>query len=137
MTDSNGNKEENTIGQWIRKNVSPITTLIVFTASIFGVYFWLENHYAQSEELQLLEQKYTKELQLLARSHRELERRYEIGIRQDHRRYLQERIWQLEDRLEQNPNDITAKRELKKYQEDIKQIDREIDELQRKPMPNS
>lgn len=41
------------------------------------------------------------------------------------------RIWQLEDRLQQRPDDLTAKEELRKLQENKSRLEHTLDELQK------
>jgi len=44
----------------------------------------------------------------------------------------QQRQWQFEDRLEQNPNDAKAKRELKQAQEQEEMLKKKLDAIQQK-----
>lgn len=112
MTDSNSAKEDNTIVKWVKRNVSPLVTLAAFITTLFGGYFWLDNNYAKAEELA------------------QLERRFEIKLTSDSIQGLNARIWQLEDRLQQKADDITAKEELRKLKENKAKLERELENLQ-------
>lgn len=105
-------KGTNGFCEWVKKNVTPLATLIAFIATIFTGYFWLEGHYAKAEQLKQLEQ------------------RFEVKVISDSLRITNERIWQLEDRLEQKPNDLTAKEELRKLKEDKIKFERDIQQFQ-------
>jgi hypothetical protein len=47
-------------------------------------------------------------------------------------RDLQQKIWNLEDRLEKKPNDVTAKKELREYRELKVATEKQIEEVRRK-----
>ena len=113
MTDSNSAKEDNTIVKWVERNVTPLVTLAAFITTLFGGYFWLDNNYAKAEELA------------------QLERRFEIKLTSDSIQGLNARIWQLEDRLQQKADDITAKEELRKLKENKANLERELENLQK------
>lgn len=113
MTDSNSAKEDNTIVKWVERNVTPLVTLAAFITTLFGGYFWLDNHYAKAEELAQLEQ------------------RFEIKLTSDSIQGINARIWQLEDRLQQKADDITAKEELRKLKENKANLERELENLQK------
>jgi len=93
MTDKDKDKSENDVGAYIKKSISPIITLVTFITLVFGGFFWFEKHYASAEE------------------HDQLEQRFEIKIRNDILRETNARVWQLEDRVNDKPDDITAKEE--------------------------
>jgi len=107
-------KNENDIGSWTSRNVSPIVTLVTLITIVFGGYFWLDNHYASAEELT------------------QLETRFEIKVRSDSLRETNSRIWQLEKRLSEMPDDITAQEELSRLKEEKAEIKRELDFLRPK-----
>ena len=113
MTDSNSAKEDNTIVKWVERNVTPLVTLAAFITTLFGGYFWLDNNYAKAVELAQLEQ------------------RFEIKLTSDSIQEINARIWQLEDRLQQKADDITAKEELRKLKENKAKLERELENLQR------
>lgn len=108
----NGNDEsENNFGNFVKNNITPLITLSTFIALVFGFYFWIEARYAIAEELAQLEQ------------------RFEIKVRSDILRETNARIWQLEDRLRANPNDVTAQEDLRELKEDKNRIERELKAL--------
>lgn len=115
MAVDNNDRDDNVIASWIKRNVSPLITLAAFITALFGGYFWLDDNYAKSEELAQLEQ------------------RFEIKLTSDSIQGINARIWQLEDRLQQKPDDITAKEELRKLKEDKVNLERELENLQRNP----
>lgn len=112
MVDKDNDKSEYGLGSRVKRIISPTITLATFITILFGGFFWLENHYASASELAQLEQ------------------RFEIKIRSDSLRETNARIWQLEERLQENPNDITAKEDLKKLKEDKNKTQKELDALQ-------
>lgn len=113
MPESNNAKEDNAIAEWVKRNVSPLITLAAFITTLFGGYFWLDNNYAKAYELAQLEQ------------------RFEIKLTSDSIQGINARIWQLEDRLQQKSDDITAKEELRKLKENKANLERELEKLQR------
>ncbi len=76
-----------------------IVTLVVI---IIGGYMFIENRYALRNQLQ------------------KIEIRLDMKIIRDDRSQTQDRIWDLEDRIKENPEDITAIEELRKLKEDKK-----------------
>jgi len=76
-----------------------IVTLVVI---IIGGYMFIENRYALRNQLQ------------------KIEIRLEMKIIRDDRSQTQDRIWDLEDRIKENPENITAIEELRKLKEDKK-----------------
>ena len=112
MIDKDNDKKEHDLGSWVKRNISPTITLASFITILFGGFFWLENHYASASELAQLEQ------------------RFEIKIRSDSLRETNARIWQLEERLQKNPDDITAKEDLRKLKAGKDQIQKELETLQ-------
>ena len=112
MMDGNRNKEGNGFADWVKKNVAPLVTLGTLITALFTGYFGLEKHYAKAEQLDRLEQ------------------RFDIKIKNDFLRETNTRIWQLEDRLEQRPDDRTAKEELRKLKEDKAKLERELERLE-------
>lgn len=111
MVDKDNDKSPNDLGSRIKTIISPTIALATFITILFSGFFWLENHYASASELAQLEQ------------------RFEIKIRSDSLRETNARIWQLEERLQENPNDITAKEDLRELKADKDKIENELDAL--------
>lgn len=88
-----------------------IAGIIALISVCFGVYFWFEGHYCLAEDFQRFAQS-TK---------------YELKSNQLEK--LNERSWQLQKRIEQNPKDETAKEDLDKIKETKKQYEKQLDEL--------
>jgi hypothetical protein len=114
MTESSGDQEGKTLGQWVKSNVSPLLTLATLITVVFTGYFWLEGHYASAEELA------------------QLETRFEIKINNDLLQSTNTRIWQLEDRLQDRPDDMTAKEELRELKEDKSRLERKLELLEQR-----
>lgn len=108
-------QKNSALGTWINRNIAPLITLAAFISTLFAGYFWLDSRYAKAAELEQLEQ------------------RFEIKMTSDAIRETNARIWQLEDRLQQRPDDLTAKKELRKLQENKNRLEHTLDELQKLP----
>jgi hypothetical protein len=115
MTDGNSDKEGNGFADWVKKGVAPLVTLGALVTALFTGFFWLESHYAKAEQLAQLEQ------------------RFEIKVTNDFLRETITRIWQLEDRLQERPDDLTAKEELRKLKEDKAKLERDLVNLESRP----
>lgn len=85
-----------------------IVTLVVI---IIGGYMFIENRYALRNQLQ------------------KIEIRLEMKIISDDRSQTQDRIWDLEDRIKGNPEDITAIEELRKLKEGKKDYEDKLNAL--------
>ena len=85
--------------------LSPVATIIV---AVFGLYFWVEARYVHV----------TPEFKDLEKRHNGLEKRVEQKVKSDHVQQINERIWDLEDRLEKDPSDQTAKEEIRSLKEE-------------------
>jgi len=79
-----------------------IGAIVALVVVIIGGYMFIENRYALRNQLQ------------------KIEIRLEMKIIRDDRSQTQDRIWDLEDRIKENPEDITAIEELRKLKEDKK-----------------
>ena len=112
MTDSNADKEGKLLGRWVKSNVSPLITLATLITVVFTGFFWLEGHYASAEELA------------------QLETRFEIKINSDLLQSTNTRILQLEDRLQERPDDMTAKEEVRKLKEDKSRLEHKLELLE-------
>lgn len=115
-------KGEKNIGSRINNTIASVITLGTFITIIFGGFFWFEDHYASAAEVTEIEENF--EIQIA-----ELEKRFEIKVKNDILRETQARIWQLDERLQKRPDDITAKEDLKALEEYKKKIQRELDAL--------
>jgi len=96
---------------FIKEQVTPIITLVTLIGVIFTGYFWLDNRYARAEAVAQLNQ------------------RFELKLKEDTRTQIQEGMWKLQDRLVQQPNDTTAKEQLREYEVQKSNLDKEIDVL--------
>lgn len=81
---------------------------------IFGGYFWFEKKFALANDVKMLEQ------------------RLDYKIISDQVYSIQERIWKLEDRIKANPNDITAKEELRRLLEEKRIANEKLKVMQEK-----
>lgn len=111
----NQNEENSALATWIKQNIAPLITLAAFISSVFAGYFWLDSRYAKATELAQLEQ------------------RFEIKITSDAIQETNARIWQLQDRLQQRPDDLTAKEELRTLQENKNRLEHTLEALQKIP----
>jgi hypothetical protein len=109
--ESNDRTENRSLNHWVKSNVAPLVTLTTFITIFFGGFLWIEGRYASAEQLAQLEQ------------------RFEMKIRSDSLREIDTRRWQLQDRLEKNPQDQTAKEDLRQLDAEKAQIQRELDSL--------
>jgi hypothetical protein len=82
----------------IMKKVAEITALLTLIGMFFAVFFFVEKRYAQKDEIKRIS------LQLLL-----LDRRLELQINSDKMQSTQDRIWQLQDKFEENPDHPLAK----------------------------
>ena len=114
MTNGNRQAGDTGLGGWVKNNVAPLVTLATLFSVLFGAYFWLENHYARAEQVAQLEQ------------------RFEIKVTSDFLRETNARIWQLEDRLQAQPDDLTAKEEHRKLKEEKARLERQLEILYQK-----
>ncbi len=79
--------------------VASFTSVIVI---IIGAYVYIENRYALKNQLQQIENSLnSKALRI--------EKKLEIKILSDDISQIQDRIWVLQDRIDRNPDDLTAK----------------------------
>jgi hypothetical protein len=99
----------------LNEQITPIIALVGLITAIFTGYFWMENRYARAEAVENLQQ------------------RFELKLKEDTLAQVQERIWKLKDRLDRQPNDTTAKEQLRELEVQKSKLDREIDVL-RKPV---
>ncbi len=90
-----------------------IVTLVVI---IIGGYMFIENRYALRNQLQ------------------NIEIRLEMKIISDNRSQTQDRIWDLEDRIKENPENITAIEEVRKLKEDKKDYKDKLNALRQSVM---
>ena len=109
--------EGSPLAQWIKTNIAPLVTVATFIAVLFGGYAWIDARYAKAEQVS------------------QLERRLDIKTTGDFLQQTQARIWQLEDRLKTNPNDVTAQEELRKLKEEKEQLQKDFDRLKYAPKP--
>jgi hypothetical protein len=96
----------------LREMSSSIIAVVGVISLAFGGYFYLENRYALAEELQKTNQ------------------RLEQKIQQDRVNAVQERMWKIEDRLQdqnRRPTDL-EKDEIRKLQVEKEQIEKGLKE---------
>lgn len=82
-----------------------IVGIVTLLSILFGIYNHFENRYAIKKEID--------------RQMRLLEKRLDIKIKSDYLKEMQKKIWDLEDIIEDNPNDETAKKQLKRLEFEI------------------
>lgn len=92
--------------------LSPIATVV---AAAFTLYFWVESRYVHSVP-----------------EFKNLEQRFEIKVKSDHIKELNSIIWLLEDKLVENPRELTAKEELRKRKEDKTNAEAELATLRQR-----
>lgn len=113
------------------KKVVEITAVLMLIGMFFAAFFFIEKRYTQKDETKRISQ------QLLL-----LDRRLEQQINNDRMQSTQDRIWQLQDKIQENPSDSLTKaanneirilqQELKSYREiEIKLIN-QIQNLEEK-----
>jgi len=95
----------------MQKLIASVIALSLLMGTAFGLFFWFENRYCLAQEFRLFAQGTKYELKSL-----QLER-------------LNERRWQLEERVEQKPEDKTAKEDLKRIEETKKKYEKELEKL--------
>ncbi len=103
--------EKKSFLSFIKEQVTPIITLVTLIGVIFTGYFWIDNRYARAQAVEQLNQ------------------RFELKLKEDTRTQIQERIWKLQDRLAQQPSDMTAKEQLRELEVQKDNLDKEIDIL--------
>lgn len=97
-----------TISDWIKKTSASIAQVGAFLSPfavvigiVFAGYFWADSRYVHKDpDFSVLEQ------------------RLDIKIKSDFLQQTNARIWTLEDRLKQTPNDVTANEELRRLREE-------------------
>ncbi len=107
LTESSG------LHQRVARSVAPLVTVATFVALLFGGFFWIDGQYARAQQF------------------RQLEQRFEAKVTSDFLQQTQARIWQLEDRVQQRPNDVTAKEELRRLVEEKKRLEKKLDDLEK------
>jgi len=80
------------------KKVSEITAVLMLIGTFFAAFFFIEQRYTQKDETKRISQ------QLLL-----LDRRLEQQINSDKMQSTQDRIWQLQDKIQENPGDPLTK----------------------------
>jgi|GEM_PF-5428484 len=93
------------------KTMGYISSIILFIGTIFGIFWWLEKRYCHADTFQIFAQS-TK---------------YELKSNQIEK--LNERRWQLEKRLKDDPNDETTIEDLKSIAEMKEKYKKELEEL--------
>ena len=104
------------ISDWIKKTSAFIaqvgaflTPFAVVISIAFAAYFWADSRYVHKDpDFSVLEQ------------------RLDIKIKSDFLQQTNARIWTLEDRLQQTPNDLTANEELRRLREEKKASEAEL-----------
>lgn len=92
----------------LKECAGSITAVVAVVSIAFGGYFWIENRYARAEELQKTNQ------------------RLEQKISQDRQNAIQERLWKMEDRLQdRKPTDL-EKEEMRKLKMEQEQLDKSL-----------
>lgn len=94
----------------IKDFASSIVAVVAVISLAFGAYFWLEKRYALAEELD------------------RVKTRLEQKIKQDRANAIQERLWKIEDRLNdqmRKPTE-TEKEEIRALQKEKEQLDKEL-----------
>jgi hypothetical protein len=99
------------VGKWINDNVAPLVTLLTLIGLVFGGYLFFESRYVKAEDLHKLETKFAQ-----------LDCRLDLKIRNDVIDQTQKRVWDLQDRLEKNPNDTTVKGDLRELEQKLEQL---------------
>jgi hypothetical protein len=87
---------------------------------VFGGYLFFEQRYVKAEVLQKLEAKFAQ-----------LDCRLDLKIRNDVIDQTQKRVWDLQDRIEKNPNDKTAKDDLRDLEPKLEKLKQEYNEKAR------
>jgi hypothetical protein len=92
----------------IREFSGAITSVLILIGAIFGGYFYIEHRFALADELEKTKQ------------------RLDQKISQDRSNWIQERLWKMEDRLqERKPTDL-EKEEIRKLKFEKDQIDKDL-----------
>ncbi len=94
----------------LNKLLPVIGSLIVLIGTVFGIYFYFEARYALAEELKKTQQ------------------RLEQKIVGDRANQIQDRIWKLQDRMEERKPTASEKEELRVLQYEKELLDKAIKE---------
>ncbi len=88
-----------------------IGAIVALVVVIIGGYMFIENRYALKNQLE------------------KIEIRLEMKIVSDNIHQIQNRVWDIQDRLSENPGDKTAKEEVRELKEKKKNFENELNVL--------
>jgi len=98
----------------MKEKLAFILVVTALLGTFFGAYWWIETRYALSEDLRMVAQ------------------RLDYKIASDQLQSIQQRIWQIKDRCGEFPKDMTTKEELRKLEEDKKQLQDKLKTMEKK-----
>ena len=102
------------------KTVLNITAVLSLVGIFILGYIYIEKRYALDEELKATQkqlERYALDEELKA-----TQKQLDIKINSDYLKEIRVRIWTLEERIDKNPDDITAKEELRKLKEEKEEV---------------
>ena len=113
MSDMKRDGDATGLAAWARRNLALILQVVTLSSVVGSALLWVDSRYAKAEKIA------------------QVERRLDVKITNDFLQNTQSRIWQMEDRLKQKPDDTTAQEELRRLTEEKKKLERQLDSLER------